>query len=317
MNIVLLVLKIIGIVLLVLMGLILLLLVLIAFCPVTYRINAAYENEIDAKVKVGWLFYLITVTLSYQKEKQKCVLRLFGIPIMDFLKPRPKKNKQPKKPEKTKKGVKSDPKLESSKAVKGAEKKEFQQKINKSEPTGETIGQDASEDQENPEEKLKFTEKIKKLLHQIKQTIQTLIQKIKDIYQKGIDLKKTIDAWITVLGREQTKNGISKAKGHIISLLLHILPRKWKAYVKLGFDDPAVTGKIMGYYWMFIGLWGEHLICVPDFEHKVLEATLAAKGHIRGIKFIYIAWKVLFDKDLKYLRKLNAEVNDVLNGGAA
>ena len=73
MNIVLLILKIIGIVLLVLIGLILLVLVLVVFCPVTYRINVSYENEIDAKVKVGWLFYLITVTLHYQKESQKCI----------------------------------------------------------------------------------------------------------------------------------------------------------------------------------------------------------------------------------------------------
>lgn len=306
MDIVLLILKIIGILLLVLIGLILLVLVLVVFCPVTYRINAAYETEIDAKVKVGWLFYLITVTFSYQKEKQKCILRIFGIPIMDFLKPRPKKNKQPKEAKKAKKSVKPDPKPEPPKAAKRAEKKP--------KPTEETLEQEIQEEQE---EKLKFTERIKKLYEQLKQTILTLIQKVKDIYQKGLDLKKKADAWITVLGREQTKNGIDKAKGHIISLLLHILPRKWKAYVKLGFDDPAVTGKIMGYYWMFIGLWGEHLICVPDFEHKVLEATLTAKGHIRGIKFIYIAWKVLFDKDLKYLRKLNAEVNDVLNGGAA
>ena len=309
MDIVLLILKIIGILLLVLIGLILLVLVLVVFCPVTYRINASYETEIDAKVKVGWLFYLITVTFSYQKEKQKCILRIFGIPIMDFLKPRPKKNKQPKEAKKAKKSVKPDPKPEPPKAAKGAEKKP--------EPMEEALEQEIQEEQEEQEEKLKFTERIKKLYEQLKQTIQTLIQKAKDIYQKGLDLKKKADAWITVLGREQTKNGIDKAKGHIISLLLHILPRKWKAYVKLGFDDPAVTGKIMGYYWMFIGLWGEHLICVPDFEHKVLEATLTAKGHIRGIKFIYIAWKVLFDKDLKYLRKLNAEVNDVLNGGAA
>lgn len=310
MNIVLLILKIIGIALLVLLGLILLILALVVFCPVTYRINAAYENEINAKVKVGWLFYLITVTFSFQKEKQKCLLRILGIPIIDFLRPKPKKNKQSKKPQKANKpkiAAGSDPKPGPSKDVKRAEKK-------KTEPDQAAFDQ---EEQEEQGEKPGFAERIKKLYEQLKQTILTLIRKIKDIYQKGLDLKKKADAWLTVLGREQTKSGIDKAKGHIISLLLHILPRKWKAYVKLGFDDPAVTGKIMGYYWMFIGLWGEHLICVPDFENRVLEATLTAKGHIRGIKFIYIAWKVLFDKDLKYLRKLNAEVNDVLNGGAA
>lgn len=311
MNIVLLILKIIGIVLLVLIGLILLLLVLVAFCPVTYGINAAYENDINAKVKVGWLFYLITITLNYQKEKQKCLLRILGIPIIDFLRPKPKKSK---KPQKAKTAVKSDPKPDPPKAAKRAENKKIQQKITESESLEETFD---SKDSEEREEKLKFTERIKKLFEQLKQTILALIQKVKDIYQKGLDLKKKADAWITVLGREQTKNGIDKAKGHISSLLLHILPRKWKAYVKLGFDDPSLTGKIMGYYWMFIGLWGEHLICVPDFENRVLEVNLTAKGHIRGIKFIYIAWKVLFDKDLKYLRKLNAEVNDVLNGGAA
>ena len=96
MEIVLLILKIIGIILLSVIGIVFLLAALIMFYPVSYSLQAAYEDSLCAKVKVHWLFHLFSVTLDYKEAGKKCILRIFGIPIMDFLNPRPKKEKKGK-----------------------------------------------------------------------------------------------------------------------------------------------------------------------------------------------------------------------------
>ncbi len=96
MEIVLLILKIIGIILLSVIGIVFLLAALIMFYPVSYSLQAAYEDSLCAKVKVHWLFHLFSVTLDYKEAGKKCILRIFGIPIMDFLNPRPKKEKKKK-----------------------------------------------------------------------------------------------------------------------------------------------------------------------------------------------------------------------------
>ena len=94
MEIVLLILKIIGIILLVLLGILLTLLLLVLFFPISYRVSASYNEAVKARAKVYWLFHLISVTFDYGDGVKKCILRLFGIPLMDFLNPKPKKKKK-------------------------------------------------------------------------------------------------------------------------------------------------------------------------------------------------------------------------------
>lgn len=309
MEIILLVLKIIGIILLSLFLLILLLAALIMFYPVSYRLEAAYEESLCAKIKVHWLFHLISVTLDYKEAGKKCILRILGIPVLDFLNPKPKKDKPAKEKRKPKK--KKNPK---------PEKKHVSQNIEKTEQTGKEAdygNRYSSENEEIPDGASKgFMDRLKELWEKLtgfpakmKALIASLMQKMSNLYHKGIDIKEKAEKWIEVLKRERTRLAIGKAKQRIMGLLKHIMPRKWKAYVEYGFEDPGTTGQIYGYYWMFLGIFTEHLICVPDFEHKVFRGSVFAKGHMQAVKFLYIAFQFMFDKDLVYLRKINREVN--------
>lgn len=298
MEIVLLILKIIGIILLVLLGILLILLLLVLFFPISYRVSASYNETVKARAKVYWLFHLISVTLDYGDGVKKCILRLFGIPLMDFLNPKPKKEK--KKP-KEKEPIKPKADAEIQKMQSDIKLEDFVSDEEIKEPDSDEM-HEAIESADAEEEKLSWWEKIQT-------TIDTIIQKIKDLIQKGVDVKEKTDRWIEILQRERTKVALAKVKDQIIKLLKHILPRKWNAYVEMGFDDPATTGKILGYYWMFIGLYGNHFICVPNFEEKVLIANVDAKGRIQVVRLVYVVFKFLFDKDLVYLRKTISKAN--------
>lgn len=335
MEIVLLILKIIGIILLSLLGFILLALALVIFYPVSYNIRASYDEELCAKVKVHWLFHLISVTLNYGEAGKKCILRIFGIPIADFLNPKPKKEKKNKEKKKAAKKKKKEKPLKGKKSGKDVESG----RIDKSESaaldhdleeyvSGQkedsppyNAGEEAAYEKEGASledaEKISgwrrifiiIREKITGFFSKMKKLIQSIVQKISGIYHKGMRIKEKAQKWIDVLTRERTKLAINKAKVQICGLLKHVMPRKWNAYLQFGFEDPKTTGQLYGYYWMFIGVWNEHFICVPDFENKVLKGTVWAKGHVQAMKLLYVAFKFMFDKDLVYLRKLNMEVN--------
>lgn len=318
MEIVVLILKIIGIIILVLLGILLTLLLLVLFFPLSYRLSVSYNEDVKARAKVHWLFHLVSVTLDYGDGVKTCILRLFGIPLMDFLNPKPKREKQKKKSVKKEaekaetsvapESVQPDVTLEDFESAAEGMASEYKDgKVVTDEVLAETDGMPTEADETTPEneegeEKLSLWQKIKK-------TIDTIIQKIKDLIQKGIDVKEKIDQWVKILQRERTKVALIKVKDQVIKLLKHILPRKWNAYVEMGFDDPATTGKILGYYWMFIGLYGNHFVCVPNFEKKVLTANVDAKGRIQLVRLVYVVFKFLFDKDLVYLRKVISKAN--------
>lgn len=319
MEIVLFILKIIGIILLSLLLAVLLLAALIMFYPVSYKLEAAYEESLCAKVKVHWLFHLISVTLDYKEAGKKCILRILGIPIMDFLNPKPKKpkpQKVKKKKRKKKKSKEQEPKKknfvqETDGTDRDSRNETASEGLENENPSDNMEDENVSDDRkEGLLDKLqRFWEKLMGFPAKLKALIKSIIQKVTNLYHKGTDLKKKAEKWVEVLKRERTRLAIGKAKLKIIKLLKHIMPRKWKAYVEYGFEDPGTTGQIYGYYWMFLGIWSERLICVPDFEHKVFKGSIFAKGHMQVIQFIYVAFQFMFDKDLVYLRKINTEVN--------
>lgn len=76
-HILLLILKIIGIILLIIAGLLLLAVITVLFVPVRYRILADYHGHFKGKLHVGWLFNLLRINMSYDKECDIMVKALF------------------------------------------------------------------------------------------------------------------------------------------------------------------------------------------------------------------------------------------------
>ena len=299
MGVLFLILKIIGIVLLGLLALLLLALLIILFVPFRYRIHASYYDTADIQATVSWLLHAISLSLCISKDDKKCRIKVFGICILDLFHPKPRKEKKRKK--------KSDTKKDETKHSKQLERTEQSKKMSES----ATQYDDSTLSEDDTPKDVGIFEKIISFFIRIKEAVLSLQRKIRTVREKQIDLQEQGRKWITVLKRDRTKNALSKCKDILIKMLKTILPRKWSAYVHFGMDDPATTAQILGYYWMFIGILANHVTCLPNFENKVMEGELKAKGHIRMITFVLIGLKVLFDPDLIYLRKIKAEVDSL------
>lgn len=144
--------------------------------------------------------------------------------------------------------------------------------------------------------------KIWKLLKNIRYTIQSIYDKIRNIIHH-------IRYYYRVLQSELFRRTWEKYSKEVLCLLKRIAPRKIKGYLHIGMEDPAATGQILGYYGMLYPLIGEHIDVVPDFDHVILEGTLKIRGNITLFQAVRIACTIYFDKDLqKLIRLLKREV---------
>lgn len=145
-------------------------------------------------------------------------------------------------------------------------------------------------------------QKLWKLLKNIRYTIQSIYDKIRNIIHH-------IRYYYRVLQSELFRRTWEKYSKEALCLLKCIAPRKVKGYLHIGMEDPATTGQILGYYGMLYPLIGEHIDVVPDFEHVILEGSLKIRGNITLFQAVRIACTIYFDKDLqKLIRLLKREV---------
>ena len=308
MGILFLVLKIIGFILLGLLAFFVLLLLAVLFVPIRYRVVAQYEEKAIARITAGWFLHLIGVRLVISDQEKSCKLKLFGIPLIDFFSPRKDKRKkrrskshQDKQPAKQSVHQDEQPVEQSVHQDKqnSLQIKEEQQQIGSEKEKASGFDTDQASD-----EKASFFTKVRIYINRI-------FDKIKEIRKKETNLKEKYNKWLVVLKRDRTKEALEKCKNTLCKVLKAVLPRKWKLFVHYGMEDPALTADILGYYWMLFAVLSGHIDCQPDFENKVFECNLHAKGHIRMITMVIAGWKFLFDPDLIYLRKIKKEVDSL------
>lgn len=294
-HVILMILKILGIIILILLGIILLALLLILFVPVKVKISGYYkkeESDVYVKLDVSWLFKTVLYRLLYHGGIQEKSLKIFGRKPGGHKKTEKKKIKKEKPDEKnespkteavvkTKQDICSE-KTEEKSAVKdpGTEKKKFEN--NKKENNKE------NKDSVKGDKKsffTVFTDKIRKIIRNIKIKVTGFIKRITDI-------KSFIEDEENILALNQTLQGIKK-------LLIHMRPRKARISGILGFDDPCTTGQVFGIIGMLASYYGKSLDIKADFEKEVIDIVFDIRGHLMVSYALIIVLKLMTNKRLR------------------
>ncbi len=325
MHILLLVLKIIGIALLVVLGIVLLLVLLLVFVPFCYRAEGSfYEDKPYAMVRIRYLFPLLHVFVKYQEENLEGKVKLFGFTIYDFFPSDEVKEKKEQKKEK-KEQKKAKKEQEKSKKAKKAEKTrktkietslqteaeaeikprvQAEEKMKTSAKPQTKPEAEKQTDTEPEEEKVTLWEKIQIFVRTLKEKILSLIQKLKGIRDKGIEIKEKASYYYEIWQREETQRAFQTAKKTLYKIWKSIRPRKGLVKFHFGTGDPGSTGQMCGYLGMLYPFIGKYVMIEPDFENKIYEGDFYFKGRITLFVFLRAAWTILFDKDIKVLRKI-------------
>ena len=133
----------------------------------------------------------------------------------------------------------------------------------------------------------------------IKEKLSDIWNKINDICIKIKNVKAVKDSFVEYLKREESKEAIKEIKHILFKTLRHILPRKLKAKLRFGFEDPATTGNVLGAASALYAIYGDKLELEPDFENVVLEGEYKLKGRIRVFTILIAAIKLYFNKWIK------------------
>ncbi|PKM49792.1 MAG: hypothetical protein CVV02_14380 [Firmicutes bacterium HGW-Firmicutes-7] len=327
MSVFLLILKIILMIIIVILALAILLLSLVLFVPIFYSCKGEKGDEIVLAGHVSWLFGVINLNFSFEKEIAYSAKVLWKTIFSSQAEETTKKRTSSKSNKKSE-VKKIDVVSKSSIPVKendteGIKDIENIMDIEDTEDTEVTENTEATEDAEDIKDikdtkvhREEYVEKQRPFL-KVEENKKANIKKRfmkkkadkkpkKKAKQKSSNIKESFYKIKDFL-REDTYKGVIKfVMRHGWRMLKSILPRKIRINLKFGTDDPAVTGYILGAISIFYAVTGNSMVIEPDFEKRLLKGNFNLKGRIFIFILVYHALKIILDKRVK---KLIAEYN--------
>lgn len=295
-DIILIILKFIGISLLVILGLLLAILLIVLFVPIRYKSAGAggkYDDglKINVSAKITWLLHIIAISFVFKDKVPELKVKIFGFDIMSKKKKAIKDNHMTFEDD-TSTQINSDESLSEDINVR-TEKVAWEEKttidVSASNSTVKAVTVKEQSANLDSEEEIKENKGLKHKIKHIFDKIKGLCVKIKNVN----DVK---NSFIAYLKKDESKKAIKEIKNIIFKVLLHILPQKFKAKVRFGFEDPSTTGNILGILSIFYGVYGNKLELEPDFDNQVFEGEYKLKGRIRVVTLLRALWKLYRNK---------------------
>ncbi len=306
-----------GMILLILLAVLLVVLLLILFFPITYRgFGQKNSSEINAWLKMNWLFGLFRVRFRYPQPGNVTV-KLLWFTLFDSAAPKSDKKEKSSnkndvsdsndknhndKDHNNKNGNHKNP-VEISKRIPDENNQTIQQPIVDGNELSDKYNsaeepKDAettfSETENKQQEKSGIQEWIFNKYEKIKYTIRKIYDKIKHILDN-------ISFYKTFLQDEQTLGLFRHALHRLGKILKSIRPRKLKGHVLFGAGAPDTTGYLFGFYGMLSAWLGKYINVTPDFTQSILEGELSIAGHITVFQLLRHILMVVLDKRLKLL----------------
>lgn len=318
-----LILKFILILLGILLGLILLAILLILFCPVRYRISASKETasirSASAKVRVSWLFGMISFNLRYPQEGLPYDIHLFGISLSKLLqKKRSRKKPSTNRTSATESVLETKPlpgppnKISTVSETKETDS-EFETEIADSEINDSSDNPDSSAEEENLQyiksRICNFCYKIGSICRSLWIKLNRLLEKIRGIPSSIENFTLTIqnicariETYKNFLDHPRTKAAFTLIKSRMIRLLKHIFPTKIKGTITFGSTDPSVTGTVLAVLGMTIPFHKNCIKITPLFENRnILQGNVLINGRVYGFVLLKTALELYFNKNIKYV----------------
>lgn len=288
MHIILVILKIIGITVLVLLGIILTLSLLILFVPVRYSVRADFNNDASLGIHFTWLAGILRCRISYPKG-EPWICRLFGIPIARGKRAGRKKTTNRRRRNNTLSGS-------SEQSDSNSAKKNIHYDSGNEDGAKRDAGYADAADKDGADS---LTEHLHKKNRRYKKERRRKKANHKDKKKK----KNTFKTLFGILGDERNKRLIVFLKDVVIQFLKRVRPRKIKADMVIGFDDPACTGLFFGGLGILTVCWTGKYNITPDFEKKILKGSVRARGYVRVLDVLRFLLKILLNEDIKRVMK--------------
>ncbi len=268
-NILLWILKFIGIVLLVILGIVLLVVCLLLFVPIRYNINVQYKGEVKVTARITYLLHALRVRFEMVGKESSTDIRALWFKLSG------KDDKQQNKrieEQRTDTDSILQQDLQPGLPIKSEPKMQSETDVHRT--------KDRQPEKRNPKSEKK--DKKNKNFH------------TKD---KSGGIMESVKSVVAML--KENRSVLSFLMRQLKVLLRHILPGSHVINLKLGLDDPALLGELLGAAAVVRAATNLVINITPVWDEKVLEADCGFKGRILLGKLIFIALRVYFNKDVK------------------
>ena len=285
-------LKIIGIIIAVIIGIVLLVICVVLLAAFRYNVSASADGDVKsltAQVKFSWLFHLISGFVTYQNEKLDWQIKIAW-----------KKMNVPKEYlEEFSDEVQEEVQLEVQQEVQQLTNQEVvpQDEVQQHEPEEPRVMEAADSKKQSKKQTKKRTKKDKtKKKESVLQKIQCSIRKISD---KIKEIKAIKDKVVSFIQAEVHQKAFQKLLKELLRMLKKLKPKKLKANVEFGFDDPYTTGSALAYLSMLYPFYGDNINIKPRFEETVLRGDIYLKGRIRIAYITNMGIRLILNKNIR------------------
>lgn len=294
------VLKIIGIIILIILGIIVFILLNLLMIPIRYKFDGRFYDEAYLDAKVSFLPLFLKASVLYNEGKFSYVVKLLGGVVMTNTNQKiswlgrwlfSEKEEEPSGERESDIPKDETTDWDTIKPQQYSDKQTDKDDFVKSETKLDKV--DSVKSETKPKEN-RFAQKIK----QLKEKANQIIRNLKSINQKKEQLLRVYHSKRFAMAKKDVFLYLKK-------FLTIIKPKKLSGKVHFGFDDPALTGEVLGILSVFLFLYDPFLIVEPDFETPCVDGYLKGEGTIRLGSVVSLAIKALFNKNLiKVIKKV-------------
>ena len=303
-----LILRILGVCLLGIIGFLLLLLCILLFVPVRYELRAEFPGEIrvsKVNFRLTWLLHLLSAKARYEEQELTWRVR---VAWKKFAKAEMPVGETEEVPD-IEKAADAKQEPDAKQALDEKEKSDIKEAWDIKEMSDiKGISEDSSkkrtkrENQENGKKEKKpsvyerLNQKIITIWRKIKYTFVKICDKIKGIAKNISDTKDAIQIF---LNDEVHRSAFRKVKKELILMKRLLKPKIFRVRLNYGFEDPCLTGQVLGLLGMVCPFVGDNMEIEPDFEQKVLQGDIHIKGRIRMIHLAVFGVKLFIHKETR------------------
>ncbi len=324
-------------------GVVLLLVMMVLFVPIRYDIEGSKYEAIKGKIKVTYLFRLLRVFVEYDSHGMVVFVKVLFFTVYrqpENDKPKKSVNKRVKTKRIRKQDGRSsevneenttkihEEMLKQSVASSDTESK-------RSEPGEETLvkgnlelpttSDELRQASQQPKSVAVHVEKKPNLAPMNKKNEEKITKSDKNIAkttEKKSKEKKPGEKKPLKKEKKEGESGLDKAKRfygflreernvgvlrfvvkRIFKAIGSVLPRRFRAKIHFGLDDPALTGYILGAISVFYVKYKDSMVVTADFEAPVLEGEVRIKGRILPVVFLWMVIRLLLDGRVRRLIK--------------
>ncbi len=300
------VLKVMGIVLLVLLALVIGAVLLVLLVPIRYSLAGSYDGAVKGKGTLTWFLHAVFVTGIYE-EGLDVTVRVLGRPLGGRKKPhKPDPEEEPREsglPQAGEARVREDIRQETGKEQLLEElqweKEEagfFDEEEGEKSETGDNRrglwkGKKKRKKKDRANKKRGDSPKLR-------ESLRKAADSLREKWSRLREKKETVEAF---LADKENQKTIRLLLRQTKALLCHILPRKVRGNLTLGFEDPWMTGNALAALSILYVWYGDAVKVTPVFDEAVLLVDGTIKGRLRPGTILVLVIRVLLNKNFRLL----------------